>query len=486
MKFSSFKTLLGTAATLCILAVAGQQAQAGTLHNEWTYSIDSFKDGTEGGTIGSKSQFEFYGMAFKEVENRVYFAVNSNLSLNGYALSGARNGKISYGDLFLNFANTSRFDAANSKSQLFAIRFDRTNDTTFKLGLYGNVQATSLTTKNSGYSSIQSHTNTISHIQADSAQKYTAVAGKYEIAVQNLNKTTQDRTKKAQERDETDRSYTEAVSAYNTTVQQKNEAVQSYNLTVQQKNAAQTSYNLAVQQKNAAQKSYDSAVKNKQNTTLLEQNLKYWTQEVTTRKSEWDRLTKEVTTRQEDKDRLTKEVTTSQQKRDQLSRSLKTLNSAVATLDQSLTKLNQDVTKLSAEKEALDPTGMEASFGDLAATSTYFNTQAAAPTTISSGKFLGAISSMISQTDLDSMGLDFSHFGAKGTQTFGFSVSKSLLPEGNFMASLFAECGNDGMALSGNLKDVPEPSAIVGLLTTVGLVAGARRLRRRYTQAPSA
>jgi len=287
MKFSSIQTFFGTAATLCILAMTGQNALAGTLHNNWTYSIDSFRDGTEGNVIGDKSKFEFYGMAFQETADRVYFAINSNLSLNGYAQSGTTNGKISYGDLFLNFSNTNSFNQANGS--LYAIRFDATNDTGVSLGLYGDVSAKSVTTLNSGYSSTNQHTQTVANL------------------------------------------------------------------------------------------------------------------------------------------------------------------------------------------------GGSASYGDLAANTSYFNGKQAAATSISSGTFLGAISSMMSQTDLSTMGLDFSHFGAIGTQTFGFSIDKSLLPNGEFLASLFAECGNDGMVLSGDLKGVPEPSAIVGLVTVAGLVAGSR-LRRRNSQ----
>ena len=289
MTFSSIKTFLGTAATLCVLALTGQNALAGTLHNTWTYSIDSFKDGTEGSTIGNTSKFEFYGMAFRETSDRVYFAINSNLSTNGYAYGSATNGKISYGDLFLNFNNPASFNQANGN--LFAIRFDATNDTGMSLGLYGNVSAKSVTKLNSGYGSMNQHTQTVANL------------------------------------------------------------------------------------------------------------------------------------------------------------------------------------------------GGAASYGDLAANNSYFNGTQAASTTISSGTFLGAVSSLMSKTDLASMGLDFDHFGTKGTQTFGFSVDKSLLSEGSFMASLFAECGNDGMVLSGDLKGVPEPSAIAGLVTAVGLVAGSRRLRRRNAQA---
>jgi hypothetical protein len=159
MKLQSVKTFLGTAATLCVLAIAGQQAQAGTLHNNWNYSIDSFNDGTEGGIIGDNSKFEFYGMAFKATADKVYFAFNSNLSKAGYDLDYAQNGRINYGDLFLNFKDVSSFNNANGS--LFGIRFDDRNDTGLSLGLYDQVTATSLTTVNSGYTSLNHHDSTV-------------------------------------------------------------------------------------------------------------------------------------------------------------------------------------------------------------------------------------------------------------------------------------------------------------------------------------
>lgn len=277
---------LGLATLLGASALSGLQAQAGTLYNGWNYSIDSFNDGTEGYTIGDKSKFEFYGMAYRQVRNKVYFAFNSNLSLDGYRQSNALNGKISYGDLFLNFANPASFKQANGKLQ--GIRFDATNDTQMGLGLYQNVTAKSLTTSNSGYGSLQQHTNTVNG-------------------------------------------------------------------------------------------------------------------------------------------------------------SLKG----------------------------------NASYGDMAANTSYFDNSKAAATTIASGSLLGAIEKVADFSGLD---LDFARFKAKGTYTFGFSVDKKLLPNGSFIASLFAECGNDGMVLSGDLKDVPEPSVMAGLIA-LGLLAAAGRLRRRAAEA---
>lgn len=284
MKPSGLKFYLSTAAILGILAI-GQQVQAATLHNTWTYSIDSFNDGTEGNVIGSQSEFEFYGLAFKETSDRLYFAFNSNLSTNGYALQGVQNGKISYGDLFLNFSNLSSFDQSNG--DLYAIRFDATNDTKVEIGLYKDVSYMSVTGQNSGYSRMQDHTEKVSSL------------------------------------------------------------------------------------------------------------------------------------------------------------------------------------------------GGTASYGDLAATTAYFNSQQAAPTTIASGVSLGAISAFINQSELSDLGLDWGHFSTPGRYTFGFSVDKSLLPSGRFMASLFAECNNDGVVLAGTVEGVPEPSAVAGLVAMLlGLVTVGKQLRR--------
>ncbi|MFM7425525.1 MAG: XDD3 family exosortase-dependent surface protein [Elainella sp.] len=319
MKFAtqlgtSLQTLLRTAAlsaaavgtvtvgtvTVGILASA-QQAQAGTFHNGWNYSIDSFNDGTEGRIIGENSKFEFYGMASKQTKDKVYFAFTSNLSLNGYDDAGALNKKISYGDLFLNFTNPTSFNQADGK--LYGVRFDNTNDTRFtsqrtvtsgrrtrtitetkapELGLYQNVTTTSYTTRNRGYSSPDHHTKTVASYKG------------------------------------------------------------------------------------------------------------------------------------------------------------------------------------------------QASYGDLAANTSYFDNSKAALTNMASGSFLGGIQAI---ADFKGLGLDFANFNTKGTYTFGFSIDKALLPNGKFVANLFAECGNDGMVLTGELTDVPEPSVMAGL-AVVGLTVAASRVKK--------
>ncbi|MGL5135566.1 MAG: PEP-CTERM sorting domain-containing protein [Planktothrix sp.] len=93
---------------------------------------------------------------------------------------------------------------------------------------------------------------------------------------------------------------------------------------------------------------------------------------------------------------------------------------------------------------------------------------------------LGGIQSL-SAAALTGQGLDFGFFNAKGSQTLGFSLNKADLglADGNYnyMANLFIECGNDGVALAGGVS-VPEPGSLAGL-ALVGLTVLGSRLRKR-------
>ena len=281
MKFQTLKTFIGAVAIAGTLALTGQQAQAGTMHNGWNYSIDSFNDGTEGSKVGKDSKFEFYGMAFKQTADKVIFAFNSNLAKTGYAYAHAAGGNIGYGDLMLDFTGKGNLTKANGGLQ--AVHF-ASNDMNRTVGLYDGVTAKSVATANSGYFSTNYHTSTVNSLKG------------------------------------------------------------------------------------------------------------------------------------------------------------------------------------------------KASYGDMASNTTYFNGNEAALNVINTGTYKGGVTQLSNFKDL---GLDFGHFKATGTQTFGFSIDKSLLPKGSFVASLFAECGNDGVVLTGK---VPEPSTLVGL-AAVGLMVGASQLRKRRNAA---
>jgi hypothetical protein len=281
MKSQTLKALFGAIVVAGSLAVSGQQAQAGTMHNGWNYSIDSFNDGTEGSKIGKNSKFEFYGMAFKQTADKVIFAFNSNLSKDGYLYKKAAGGNISYGDLMIDFTGKGNLTKANGS--LYGVDFVDSNDSLGKQGLYSNVTAKSVATLNAGYYSTDYHTSTVQKL------------------------------------------------------------------------------------------------------------------------------------------------------------------------------------------------GGTASYGEMASNTSYINGKDAALNIIKSGDYQGGITHL---TDLSGLGLDFGHFNATGTQTFAFSIDKSLLPKGNFVASLFAECGNDGMILTGR---IPEPSALVGVVTVGAIVGGSQLRKRRRT-----
>jgi len=106
---------------------------------------------------------------------------------------------------------------------------------------------------------------------------------------------------------------------------------------------------------------------------------------------------------------------------------------------------------------------------------------------IAEGTKIGDIS-LLNDSQLGSLGLDFGHFSAdpQGNQIFGFSVDLGLLPTGNFKSSLFFECANDGTALHGSISEiptvqaaVPEPGSIVLLATGIVAVVGWRSRQRR-------
>ncbi len=95
---------------------------------------------------------------------------------------------------------------------------------------------------------------------------------------------------------------------------------------------------------------------------------------------------------------------------------------------------------------------------------------------IDSGTLLGNISFLDAQAAA-AEGLDFANFNAVGQQQITFKFDRALLPTDAYIANLFLECGNDGVAISGELAEaVPEPGAIAGL-ALFGLLAV--RVRRK-------
>ncbi|MEG4010653.1 MULTISPECIES: XDD3 family exosortase-dependent surface protein [unclassified Microcoleus] len=150
---NSIYSTCSVAVFCAIIAIQPQKATAATLSNGWNYAIDSFSDGVTGPQIGG-GEFEFYGIAVKETSDTAFIAINSNLSLAGYADSAALRGNINYGDLFFNFSGQN-FNTANANGSLFGIRFAEGNDSgVATTGVYSNVSAKNVTQTNSGFSNL--------------------------------------------------------------------------------------------------------------------------------------------------------------------------------------------------------------------------------------------------------------------------------------------------------------------------------------------
>lgn len=152
----------------------------------------------------------------------------------------------------------------------------------------------------------------------------------------------------------------------------------------------------------------------------------------------------------------------------------------------SVTSTNLGFANLSAYNSRVQSVGGTPSLAQLPADTSYFNQTAPVQNVINTGNFLTGIN-MLSANQLTGLGINFAQIGATGRETIGFSFDKSVLPAGDFLANIFAECANDGMVIAGKLETssepVPEPLSILGSIAGVGLIL--RRQKGKNKQ-PSA
>lgn len=138
--------------------LTGQTVIAQTATTGWDYAIDSFNDGVNGFQVGGTA-YEFFGMAFKQEGDNLFIALNANMPVTGVNTSSAQDGVVSWGDLFFNFSGNN-FSTASTQGNLYAIRFAQTNNSNAPtLGVYRNVTAGSVTSINSGFTSLSSYNN---------------------------------------------------------------------------------------------------------------------------------------------------------------------------------------------------------------------------------------------------------------------------------------------------------------------------------------
>ncbi|MEA5465393.1 XDD3 family exosortase-dependent surface protein [Leptothoe sp. PORK10 BA2] len=121
--------------------------------------------------------------------------------------------------------------------------------------------------------------------------------------------------------------------------------------------------------------------------------------------------------------------------------------------------------------------GRDHTLGDMAteaAALAYVGAETPVLSSISTGTLVGTID-FLSESEAAQAGLDFAHFDVGDEQTHTVRFNRSLVPNGSFIASLFLECVNDGIALLSNFQDqpaqdVPESSNLWGLMG-LGLLA---------------
>lgn len=136
----------------------------------------------------------------------------------------------------------------------------------------------------------------------------------------------------------------------------------------------------------------------------------------------------------------------------------------------------------------------DAATGDLAWNDAYYNPyltlgshnqpETLIPNIIESGTKVGDIT-MVDGAALVAAGFSLGVFQSRGSQTIGFKFDKSLLPVGEYVATLILECNNDAIALKGETQpplpkeEVPEPSLIFGTLLGFGAIVARRKNQQK-------
>jgi hypothetical protein len=165
MKIFKTAIIFSAAATILLGITTKQTAIAGTLTLGWDYTEDADRNDSLGGI----EKFELYGMAVKDdwAANTIWVAITANLPVIGHDtgpfLDGnpnlpISNGNMGWGDLFFDFSGKNSYQDANDSRSLFGIRFAPNNDSKApEIGVYSNVNATSVVTENAGWWNLDNH-----------------------------------------------------------------------------------------------------------------------------------------------------------------------------------------------------------------------------------------------------------------------------------------------------------------------------------------
>jgi hypothetical protein len=158
---------------------------------------------------------------------------------------------------------------------------------------------------------------------------------------------------------------------------------------------------------------------------------------------------------------------------------------------ESVTNVNAGFNSLVAYRNRVRAAGGTPSLGALPIDTDYFNQKDRVLNVIKTGTRVADVD-LLTDEQLSSLA------PADGRYTYGVSVDRSSLPNGEFIATLFAECANDSIALiAANppiepdvvpdegvgpgvdpVAEVPEPSTVLSMVLVGGLIA-RRSLRRK-------
>ena len=118
--------------------------------------------------------------------------------------------------------------------------------------------------------------------------------------------------------------------------------------------------------------------------------------------------------------------------------------------------------------------------GDLAINDPYFALYQSAPVPNEIGKYSSKIGEVtqLSVAELASLPGIQAPNGSTHPNRFGFKFDLPSSYTGNFLGSLFLECINDSVAIKGNVRPVPVPPAIAGILAA-GAFGGWRAAKRK-------
>ena len=118
--------------------------------------------------------------------------------------------------------------------------------------------------------------------------------------------------------------------------------------------------------------------------------------------------------------------------------------------------------------------------GDLALNDPYYAAYANAGVPNVINKFSSRIGDVqtLSSLELATLPVISAPNGSTHLNTFGFKFNLPSTYTGSFIGSLFLECINDAVAIKGNVRPVPVPPAIAGILAA-GAFGGWRATRRK-------